>query len=36
MGNSFVDAIKPEKLDVSNFKRWSIKLDLWLNTMDKS
>jgi hypothetical protein len=36
MGNSFVDAMKPEKFSGSNFIRWSMKLDLWITAMNMS
>jgi hypothetical protein len=34
MDNSFVNAMKLVKFDRSNFKRWSMKLDLWLIVID--
>jgi hypothetical protein len=34
MDNSFVNAMEPMKFYRSNFKRWSMKLDLWLIAID--
>jgi hypothetical protein len=31
---AFVDALKPEKLNVMHFKRWQVKATLWLTAMN--